>query len=124
MEHENLNLNEEIIQEDVVVDETLEEMAESASEKLNRKYREAKQACCDTIDRIAHDLKESNYNPYFRQTRTYKLEVFRNAEEEEPIDVFETEDVKCFSARALVVASAAALALTYATKCFVKKILK
>ena len=117
---------EEALVEDVAIeDEVVEEVAEeTASEKLTRKCNEVKQACCDTIDRIARDLKETDYNPYFRQTRTYKLEVFRNANEEEPIDVYETKDVKCFSARALVVAGTAAMLLTYATKCMVKKILK
>ena len=97
---------------------------ESAKEKLTRKCTEVKNACCSTAERIARDLKETNYNPYFRQTRTYKLEVFRDCNDETPVDVYETTDVKSFSARALVVAGTAAMLLTYATNCVLKKILK
>ena len=148
MENENMNIveeteneaveidveeivDEEAVAEEAIVEEPTEEETaeeatseESASEMLSRKCAEVKQACCDTIDRIARDLKESNYKPYFKQTRTYKLEVYRDCNEEEPIDVYETEDVKSFSARALLAASATAMVLTWVTKNAVKKILK
>ena len=69
-------------------------------------------------------MKETNYNPYIKQTRTYKLEIFRNCNDEEPIDVYETTDVKSFSAKALAVAGTAAMLLMFATNGVVKKLLK
>ena len=137
MENENLNLvEEEIAPEEVTVEEPVAEETENievtdeiceeetATEKLSRKFGEVKAACCGTIDRIAHDLKETNYNPYIKQTRTYKLEIFRNCNDEEPIDVYETTDVKSYSAKALAVAGTAAMLLMFATNGIVKKILK
>ncbi len=124
---ETMNYQEEVLEnaeEIILEDETAEEVEETASEKLARKCNEVKAACCGTIDRIARDLKETNFNPYIKQTRTYKLEIYRNCNEEEPIDVYETTDVKSYSARALVVAGAATALLMVATKSVVKKILK
>lgn len=118
MENENMIMNEEPVIEEAVATE------ESATEKLSRKCCEAKKACCDTIDRIARDLKETNYNPYIKQTRTLKVEIFRNAEEEEPIDVYETTDVKAYSAKALAVAGTAAMLLMCVTGCITKKLWK
>lgn len=143
MENETMNLDEEIVEtteqpcceeeldttvESVADDEAVateeEETAETAKEKLLRKCGELKNSCRDTADRIVNDLKECDYNPYFKQTRTYKLEVYRNCNEETPIDVYETTDVKSFSARALAVAGTAAMLVAFATNCAIKKILK
>lgn len=115
----------EIADEEVVVEEEeVEEDAESATEKLSRKCQEVKDACCSTIDRIVYDLKETNFNPYIRQTRINRIEIFRNCNEEEPIDSFETTDVKSYSAKALLVASAAAALLVVASNKVVRKFLK
>ena len=135
MENEIMNLNEEVVEESVateeIVEEAIEEIAEeveesaeTAKEKLLRKCNEVKASCRNTADRIINDLKECDYNPYFKQTRTYKLEIYRNCNEDEPIDVYETTDVKCFSGRALAIASAAAALLAVGTNCIVKKLLK
>ncbi|MBQ9774144.1 MAG: hypothetical protein IJW30_05720 [Clostridia bacterium] len=97
---------------------------ENAAKKMARKCAEAKQACCGSIARVARNLRESNYNPYIKQTRTYKLEIYRNCNEDEPIDVYETVDEKSFSACALAVATAATAALVIATKCIAKKLFK
>ena len=128
---ENMNLNEEVLEnaEEIVVEEVAEEVVEetaeeTATQKLSRKCNEVNAACCGTIDRIARDLKETNFNPYIKQTRTYKLEIYRTCNDEEPIDVYETTDVKSYSARAMVVATAAAAALMFATDRLVKKLLK
>lgn len=128
---ENMNLNEEVLEnaEEIVVEEVAEEateetVEETATQKLSRKCNEVKAACCGTIDRIARDLKETKFNPYIKQTRTYKLEIYRTCNDEEPIDVYETTDVKSYSARAMVVATAAAAALMFATDRLVKKLLK
>ena len=130
---ENMNLNEEVLEnaeeivvEDVAAEEVVEEVVEeeTATQKLSRKCQEVKAACCGTIDRIARDLKETNFNPYIKQTRSFKLEIYRDCNDEEPIDVYETVDVKSYSARAMVVAGAAAAALMFATNRVVKKLLK
>ena len=105
-------------------EEEVEENAESVTEKLSRKCQEVKDACCSTIDRIVYDLKETNFNPYIKQTRINRIEIFRNCNEEEPIDTFETTDVKSYSAKALLVASAAAALLVVASNKVVRKFLK
>ena len=105
-------------------EEEVEENAESATEKLSRKCQEVKDACCSTIDRIVYDLKETNFNPYIKQTRINRIEIFRNCTEEAPIDTFETTDVKRYSAKALLVASAAAALLVVASNKVVRKFLK
>lgn len=105
-------------------EEEVEEDAESATEKLSRKCQEVKDACCSTIDRIVYDLKETNFNHYIKQTRINRIEIFRNCNEEEPIDTFETTDVKSYSAKALLVASAAAALLVVASNKVVRKFLK
>ena len=100
------------------------ERVESATDKITRKCQEVKAACCDTIDRIVYDLKETNFNPYIKQTRITRVEIFRNAGDEQPIDTFENTDVKSYSAKALMVASAAAALLVVASNGIVKKFLK
>ena len=114
----------EIADEEVEEEEVCEEEAESATEKLTRKCQEVKTACCDTIDRIVYDLKETNFNPYIKQTRINRIEIFRNCNEETPIDTFETTDVKSYSAKALAVATAAAALLVVASNGIIRKILK
>ena len=105
-------------------EEVAEEATESATEKLSRKCQEVKSACYSTIDRIVYDLKETNFNPYIKQTRITRVEIFRNCNEEEPIDTFETTDVKSYSAKAFLVASAATALLVAASGKVVKKFLK
>lgn len=113
----------EIADEDAQ-EEVEEEAEESATDKLSRKCQEVKAACCDTIDRIVYDLKETNFNPYIKQTRITRVEIYRNCNEEEPIDTFETTDVKSYSAKALAVAGVAAALLVVASNGIVRKFLK
>ena len=101
-----------------------EEAEESVTDKLSRKCQEVKTACCDTIDRIVYDLKETNFNPYIKQTRITRVEIYRNCNEEEPIDTFETTDVKSYSAKALAVAGVAAAVLVVASNGIIKRFLK
>ncbi len=105
-------------------DEDIYEDAESATARISRKCQEVKDACCSTIDRIVYDLKETNFNPYIKQTRTTRIEIYRNCNEEQPIDTFETTDVKSYSAKALLAASAAAALLVVASNGIIKKFLK
>ena len=109
---------EEPVEEEVAEDE------ETTAEFLCRKCQEVKEACCGTIDRIINDLKETDYNPYIKQTRITRVEIYRNMSEEEPIDTFETTDVKSYSAKALAVAGVAAALLVVASNGIVKKFLK
>ena len=115
---------EEVIEEAEACEEAAEEAVETAKAKLARKCCEAKAACCGSIARVARTLKETNYNPYIKQTRSYKVEIYRDCTEEELVDSYETTDVKSFSACALAVATAATAALVIATKCVAKKLIK
>lgn len=146
MENENIIIEEAVVAEgeeivieevpadaiDVVVEEEVEETAEEAADEceectadlLSRKCQEVKDACCNTIDRIVNDLKETNYNPYIKQTRTTRIEIFRDNSEEELIDTFETTDVKSYSAKALLVATAAAALLVATSGSLIKRVLK
>ena len=110
--------------EDETAEEAAEETEEGATEKLSRKCREVKSACCNTIDRIVRDLKETNFNPYIKQTRITRVEIYRNCNEEQPIDAFEMVDEKSYSAKAFAVATAAAALLVVASNKVIKKFLK
>lgn len=111
----------EIADEEV---EEAEEAEESTIDVLSRKCQEVKDACCNTIDRIICDLKATDYNPYIKQTRITRIEIFRNSDDEEPIDTFENTDVKSYSAKALLVATAAAALVVATSGSLIKKILK
>ena len=142
MENENIIIEEAVVAEgeeivieevpadaiDVVVEEEVEEAAEECEECtadiLSRKCQEIKDACCSTIDRIVNDLKETDYNPFIKQTRTTRIEIFRDNSEEELIDTFETTDVKSYSAKALLVATAAAALLVATSGSLIKRVLK
>ena len=142
MENENIIIEEAVVAEgeeivieevpadaiDGVVEEEVEEAAEECEECtadiLSRKCQEIKDACCSTIDRIVNDLKETDYNPYIKQTRTTRIEIFRDNSEEELIDTFETTDVKSYSAKALLVATAAAALLVATSGSLIKRVLK
>ena len=113
----------EEVEEIVGEAEEVEEEAEEA-DVLTRKCQEVKTACCDTIERIMYDLKETNFNPYIRQTRINRVEIFRTCNDEQPIDTFETTDVKSYSAKAFAVASAAAPLLVVASNGIIRKFLK
>lgn len=122
---------EEVVGE--IADDTTEEVAqeveenateESATAKLSRKCQEVKDACCGTIDRIVRDLKETNYNPYIKQTRITRVEIYRNCNEETPVDAFEMVDEKSYSAKAFALATAAAALLVVGSNKVIKKFLK
>ena len=115
---------EEIVGEIADEEEADQAEEESATEKIARKCEEVKAACCSTIDRIVYDLKETNFNPYIKQTRITRVEIYRNCNEEQPIDTFETTDVKSYSAKALLVAGVATALLVAASGKLVKKFLK
>ena len=104
--------------------EEADEEVDGATARLTRKCQEVKDACCSTIDRIVYDLKETNFNPYIKQTKITRVEIYRNCNEEQPIDTFETTDAKSYSAKALLAASAAAALLVVASNGIIRKFLK
>ena len=50
--------------------------------------------------------------PYLKETTVYKVEVFRNREDQEPVDTFVTEKSQGFSLSTLLLAGGAALILS------------
>lgn len=97
---------------------------ESRKDMLARKCREVKDACRSTADRLAKDLKETCGNPYVKCTSTCRVDIYKNPNDEKPIDTFYTEKVKATSLRALAVAGTVAFALMCTAECVVKKLLK
>lgn len=96
----------------------------TCKEKFTRKCQEVKDACDKTVARIVDDWKETAGNPYIRQTNITKIEIFRSPEDETPVDVFQTTNVRSYSARAMALVGTAALAFTCATKFVAWKIAK
>ncbi|MBE6588872.1 MAG: hypothetical protein E7643_01715 [Ruminococcaceae bacterium] len=134
MENEILNASEELC-EDICEESSepscecceaescdAEASTETKKEKMLRKCNEVKARCCGTAGRIIGDLKDCDYNPHFKQIRSYRLEVYRKADDEEPIDEFELSDVKSFSARSLAIACGLTVALTAVTGLIVNKL--
>lgn len=122
MENENMNTNLEETEE--LLDEAMEatEETETPAELISRKVQEIKDFYRTTADRLANDWKETNGNPYIRQTCNYKVEILRSPEDDAPVDTFETTNVKAYSARALAIASGVAAALFLATGSFVRRL--
>lgn len=75
----------------------------------------AKTRCVDKAKSIAAKAKAYDYNPHFKQTRTYKLEMLPAAKDAEPVDTFEISDEKEFSARSLAIAGGVVIAVTAVT---------
>ena len=106
-----------------------EEETEAAPEvapvdPLQAKCNEIRNACRDTISRIAYDLKETNYNPYIRSTTTYRYEIMKKSTDEQPVDVFEFQRTSGFSIRAMAITTALVAAADLATRKILKKKLK
>lgn len=97
---------------------------ETKREMLTRKCREAKEACQSTASRLVKDWKETNGNPYIKQTCITQVDIYRNPDDAEPIDSFRTEHVKGYSARSLAVLGAAAMVVACTVDCIMKKVLK
>ena len=101
-----------------------DEEAESRKAMIARKCREAKEACQSTAARIVSDWRETNGNPYIKQTHITQIEVYRSPEEETPVDVFRMEQTKSYSARSLAVLGAAAVVVACTVDGIMKKLLK
>lgn len=81
-------------------------------EKFLQKCGEIHDVWTKTVDRMKKDLDACEGNPYIRETLTYKVEVFRNPTDKEPIDTFVAEKNRSFSFGTLLLAGGAALILT------------
>ncbi len=106
------------------VDFEEETAEESHKDMLARKCREVKDSFRATAARLANDWKETNGNPYIKQTCITQVDIYRNPDDETPIDSFRTEQVKSYSARSLAVLGAAALVVACTVDSVMKKLLK
>ena len=100
------------------------EAEESKMDKISRKCREVKETCQGTASRLIEDWKEAGGNPYIKQTHITQVEIYRNPEDEEPIDVFRTEQVKSYSSRSVAVIGAAAVVVACTVDRIMKKLFK
>jgi hypothetical protein len=126
MENETMNLipAEEAVEEIALdAEETAAPEVVTAQDQIAQKCREIKELCAKTANRLADDWRETNGNPYIRQTRTTKIEIFRNPDDETPVDTFQTTDVKSYSLRALAIATGIASILFCASGNLVRKFL-
>lgn len=117
---------QDVAAEEVAVEEPEEVVAEevaTAKDQIAQKCQEIKDICAKTAYRLADDWRETNGNPYIRQTRTTKIEIFRNPNDETPVDTFQTTDVKSYSLRALAIATGIASILFCASGSLVRKFL-
>ena len=131
MENENMNMISEeleamIASEEEMLAEEAEIIADemiAATNTIADKCREIKELWAKTANRLADDWRETNGNPYIRQTHTCKIEIFRNPDDETPVDSFQTTDVKSYSLRALAIATGIASILFCASGSLIKKFL-
>ncbi len=121
--------NEETIElDDISFDDDIElgsdAPAECPTERIARKCREAKAAFYSTVTRLANDWKATGGNPHIKYTRVTQVDIYRNADDETPIDTFRTEQKESFSARSLAALSLGAFVLAATAESLVKNILK
>ena len=95
---------------------------ENAKEMISRKCREVKDACMSTADRLIDDWKKTDGKPYIKQTTTCRLDIYKNPDDETPVDTFYTEKVKTCSVRALAIVGTAAFAVMCTAECIAKKL--
>jgi hypothetical protein len=128
VEEEPVQIFEEIDQADELVE--AEDAEEAVEKKTPADYRQMIRSKCEEVQahvkgtaaRISRDLEETNGNPFFRQTVTYKLEVLRAPDDEEPVDVFVATQVRSFSLCSLALIGAASLLLKNAGEKLLKKL--
>ena len=83
---------------------------------FEERYQSAQTACKSTLERLARDLRESNGNPYIRSTSTFRYDIFRTANDTDPIDTFVFEKTNGCSLRALILAASLLAAANIAIK--------
>ncbi|MBQ7347862.1 MAG: hypothetical protein IJW55_07885 [Clostridia bacterium] len=104
------------------IDTVSEAAEESPKDMLTRKCREVKDACRSTADRLMEDWKKTDGKPYIKQTMTCRLDIYKNPDDETPVDTFYTEKIKTCSVRTLAIVGTAAFALMCTAECIVKKL--
>ena len=80
------------------------------------RYHAAQNACKSTLERLAHDWKETGGNPYIRATSTFRYDIYRHAGDEEPIDTFVFERSNGCTLRALALATSLVAAVNLAVR--------
>lgn len=95
---------------------TVEKAANGIREDFAERYQSAQKACKTTLERLARDLRESNGNPYIRSTSTFRYDIYRTANDADPIDTFVFEKTNGCSLRALLLAASLLAAANIAIK--------
>ena len=125
MENETIcnetEMNETVPNENIGAEETAEKKRCCICGKFSERYQSAQKACKSAWDRLAQDLKESDGNPYIRATSSFRYEIYRNADDTEPIDTFRFERSNGCSLRALALATSLLVAANLAIKKHHKK---
>ena len=110
-----VNENEATVGEQTA-EETDREEKSGIREDFSNRYQAAQKACKSTLERLARDLKEANGNPYIRATSSFRYDIYRTANDEEPIDTFVFEKTNGCTLRALALAASLLAAANIAIK--------
>lgn len=121
MAYNETEMNETVPNETIEAEESAEKKGCCICGKFSERYQSAQKACKSTWDRLAQDLKESGGNPYIRATSSFRYEIYRNADDGEPIDTFLFEKTNGCSLRALALATSLLVAANLAIKKHHKK---
>ena len=65
-----------------------------------------------TTSRLKKDWVACNGNPYIRETKIHRIEIFRNPNDTQPVDTFENKKVQGASLSTILMASGVALLLS------------
>lgn len=114
MENEYNILNELGLQDEKIPEDNEHQRQEFTG--LAAKLQKVQDQCKDTLDRIRKDLAETNGNPYIRATSIYRYDIYRTAEDQEPIDSFSIEKSNGCTLRAFLLASSLVAAADIAIK--------
>ncbi len=88
-----------------------------------QKCKEVTEACRNTATRLVSDWKVTDGKPYVKQTTVCRVDIYRSPEDETPVDTFCTERVRTYSARAMAIVGAAAVAVFCTADTVVKKLM-
>ena len=100
------------MEQEFVAESKSEDAQCPCKEQFLKKCEEIHDAWTSTATRVKKSLKACGGNPYIKETTVYKVEVFRNREDKEPVDTFVTEKSQGFSLSTLLLAGGAALILS------------
>lgn len=100
------------MEKEVVATSENQETQYPCKELFLQKCEEIHDAWTTMANRLKKDWEACGNNPYIKETTVYKVEVFRNREDQEPVDTFVTEKSQGFSLSTLLLAGGAALILS------------